>query len=70
MLSVEEDENLGTHARLASSAKASASLRPLFFFFSFFFTRFSRFIIVKNAQKGMERTEEGERERENANCAR
>jgi len=57
MLSVEKDENLGIHTRPASSAKASAALMPLFFFF-FFLTRFSRFIIVKNAQNGMERTGE------------
>jgi hypothetical protein len=56
---VKEDENFGTHARLASSAKASTSLMPLFFFF----TQFSRFIILKNAQKGMERTEAREREK-------
>ncbi len=58
---MEEDENLGIHARLTSSAKWEHDVLATFFLF---FLCDSRFIIVRKAQKEMKRTRDRARERE------
>jgi len=62
---VEEDENLGTHARLNSSAKRERVVLATFFFL---FLCDLRFIIVRKARKEMEQTRD--REGENASCVK